>query len=349
MVGLIITGGHTGASRSVEIIDIQNNRSCQLEDLPDDRRWHTQVWYQHRDWPYWHDCYRMATFCVVVVTLRTLASHGLMAPGLSVTILSMIDLNIPAGQLTLECCWLVGVAVSIQQRWSHGRGQLRHHSHWNMPASKNVDIESNVVMNNIFVVGHVLLTRRGTRFFWLVAITVLRRYPDMTSMATLRILMVSIMADVVMAAQDTPITMVTRLVQSLSWLVWYNLFRSILSVEESMALTTILIPVKRTLLAPDTGPTQHHYQDHWQDWEEWLWTTESWWQVSAAILSSVSSLYFVGGSDGSNYRDEILELVGSEWRQIATMQIARDVHAVTVINVEEYWKLELQGPLGPSF
>ena len=42
--GLIITGGYKSvARRSVEIIDVQNNRGCQLEDLPDDRAEHTQV------------------------------------------------------------------------------------------------------------------------------------------------------------------------------------------------------------------------------------------------------------------------------------------------------------------
>ena len=40
--GLIITGGE-GALRSVEIVDIWNNRSCRLDDLPDQRRYHTQV------------------------------------------------------------------------------------------------------------------------------------------------------------------------------------------------------------------------------------------------------------------------------------------------------------------
>ena len=59
--------------------------------------------------------------------------------------------------------------------------------------------------------------------------------------------------------------------------------------------------------------------------------------MSEAILSSVSSLYFVGGSDGFNDRDEILELVGGEWRQVATMKIARSSHALAVINLMEYW------------
>ena len=40
--GLMITGGYE-AKRSVEIIDILNNRSCQVDDLPDERMWHTQV------------------------------------------------------------------------------------------------------------------------------------------------------------------------------------------------------------------------------------------------------------------------------------------------------------------
>ena len=52
----------------------------------------------------------------------------------------------------------------------------------------------------------------------------------------------------------------------------------------------------------------------------------------------MSSLYVLGGKDdGYNYRDEILELVGSEWRLVATMQNARGDHAVAVINVEEFW------------
>ena len=46
---------------------------------------------------------------------------------------------------------------------------------------------------------------------------------------------------------------------------------------------------------------------------------------------------FVGGWDG-NYYDEILELVDGDWRQVATMQSARDSHAVSVINVVDYWQ-----------
>ena len=45
---------------------------------------------------------------------------------------------------------------------------------------------------------------------------------------------------------------------------------------------------------------------------------------------------FVGGWDGDNAHDEILELEDGEWRQVATMQTARDVHAVTVINLDHY-------------
>ena len=56
------------------------------------------------------------------------------------------------------------------------------------------------------------------------------------------------------------------------------------------------------------------------------------------MLSYVSRLYFVGGYDGDNRRDEILELVDNEWRQVATMQNARNSHGVTVINVQDYWK-----------
>ena len=66
--------------------------------------------------------------------------------------------------------------------------------------------------------------------------------------------------------------------------------------------------------------------------------------MGEAILSSESSLYFVGGiDDGYNYRDEILELVNNEWRQVATMQNARDSHGVTVINVHDYLMFCKQG------
>ena len=53
-------------------------------------------------------------------------------------------------------------------------------------------------------------------------------------------------------------------------------------------------------------------------------------------MSSESSLYFVGGY-GGGYRDEILQLVDNEWRNVTTMQTARYDHGVTVINIEEYW------------
>ena len=60
--------------------------------------------------------------------------------------------------------------------------------------------------------------------------------------------------------------------------------------------------------------------------------------MSAAILSTVFSLYFVGGRDEEyNSHDEILELVDVRWKQVASMQNARNAHAVAVINIEEYW------------
>ena len=61
--------------------------------------------------------------------------------------------------------------------------------------------------------------------------------------------------------------------------------------------------------------------------------------MSEAILSSESSLYFVGGYDGDNWRDEILELVDNVWKQVATMKNARNGHGVTVMNdLKDYWK-----------
>ena len=48
-------------------------------------------------------------------------------------------------------------------------------------------------------------------------------------------------------------------------------------------------------------------------------------------------IFLLGGRDGDNYRDEILELMDGEWRQVATMKMARISHAVTIINVEDYW------------
>ena len=47
---------------------------------------------------------------------------------------------------------------------------------------------------------------------------------------------------------------------------------------------------------------------------------------------------FVGGWDGDNERDEILELVEGDWRQVTTMQTARYRHAVSVIKVDDYWQ-----------
>ena len=55
------------------------------------------------------------------------------------------------------------------------------------------------------------------------------------------------------------------------------------------------------------------------------------------MLSRLSRFDFVGGDDEISYRDQILELVNNEWRQVATMKMARDRHAVTIINVEDYW------------
>ena len=163
----MITGGYE-AKRSVEIIDILNNRSCQLDDLPDSRYKHTQVCYQPRDWPYWHYCYRMVTFSVV---MGTLVWHGLMAPGLSVTIFFMVELDTQAGPQMMVYFSLVARKVTLLQRWSPGRGQLRRVSLWNIQASKNIDIECNVVMNNIFVVTLASLMRVRA-FFWLEAGTV---------------------------------------------------------------------------------------------------------------------------------------------------------------------------------
>ena len=47
--------------------------------------------------------------------------------------------------------------------------------------------------------------------------------------------------------------------------------------------------------------------------------------------------YIGGYGTGSNPRDEILELVDNEWSNVATMEMARNGHAVTIINVEDYW------------
>ena len=56
--GLIISGGD-GAGSSVEIVDIWNNRSCRLDDLPDKRTDHTQAWGQHK-----YSTYLMCPFFV---------------------------------------------------------------------------------------------------------------------------------------------------------------------------------------------------------------------------------------------------------------------------------------------
>ena len=47
---------------------------------------------------------------------------------------------------------------------------------------------------------------------------------------------------------------------------------------------------------------------------------------------------FVGGNDDGNARDEILELVDGEWRQVATMQMGRDGHAVSAIDYSPFCK-----------
>ena len=43
--GLLITGGIGAieAQKSIEIFDMENNRSCQMDDLPSGRYTHTQV------------------------------------------------------------------------------------------------------------------------------------------------------------------------------------------------------------------------------------------------------------------------------------------------------------------
>ena len=50
-------------------------------------------------------------------------------------------------------------------------------------------------------------------------------------------------------------------------------------------------------------------------------------------------MYVVGGRDadeGTNI-DEILELVDGQWREVTTMQNAREFHAVTIIDVADFW------------
>ena len=46
---------------------------------------------------------------------------------------------------------------------------------------------------------------------------------------------------------------------------------------------------------------------------------------------------FVGGYDGRNRRDEILELVDGDWKAVATMQMGRNYHGVTIIKINDYW------------
>ena len=68
-----------------------------------------------------------------------------------------------------------------------------------------------------------------------------------------------------MAAPDTLTMMVTRLYRVFMTSLEYNycLLRLISFVEDTTL--AILIPVKRTLQAPDSGPTQHHCKDHCTD------------------------------------------------------------------------------------
>ena len=45
-----------------------------------------------------------------------------------------------------------------------------------------------------------------------------------------------------------------------------------------------------------------------------------------------------GGWDGGSNRNEILGFEGGVWTEVATMQHGRNMHAVSAINIEEYWK-----------
>ena len=48
---------------------------------------------------------------------------------------------------------------------------------------------------------------------------------------------------------------------------------------------------------------------------------------------------FVGGQDdGRNRRDEILELVDSDWTAVATMQMGRDGHEISAIDYSSFCK-----------
>ena len=49
-------------------------------------------------------------------------------------------------------------------------------------------------------------------------------------------------------------------------------------------------------------------------------------------------LLVTGGKDEANDHDDILELIDSEWRQVASLENARAATAVSVVNVEDYWK-----------
>ena len=74
----------------------------------------------------------------MTLTLVTLAWPGLMAAGVSATILSIIDMITPVGSPRMECCSSGAGAGTPQQRWPHGRGHRRRNLTWNIAASKNV-------------------------------------------------------------------------------------------------------------------------------------------------------------------------------------------------------------------
>ena len=159
--------------------------------------------------------------------------------------------------------------------------------------------------------------------------------------------MISSLRDHIMAAHSTPTMMGTRWEWSVSWIVQSVLFTLIIgqsglrrkgwiswllglfwfmwtehcrhkTLDPHSTITKTIGRIERS----NCG--QQSVDDGW---------------VRQAILSSLFSFYFVGGYDGTDYRDEILELVDGEWRHIATMNLPRYFHAVSVINCEDYLTL----------
>lgn len=195
---------------------------------------------------------------------------------------------------------------------------------------------------------------RERHFFWPEVPTVKRSCQDTTSMAGWRILIISILGDILMGVQNIPTNMVKGLVSklisgidniSVSFIhicIWHLLFKlnivcGGLGGDDIERLDSCEVNTSGTKYWTYTTPLPRAmYNVEGVTLDNRVLMIGKW---KKKAMRTISRIYCVlgGGWDGINNRDEILAFEGGVWTEVARMQNRRSMHAVSVINIDEYW------------